>query len=392
MIAAAVGFVTTVIFGILANRCLDKNDSSPASYDPIINDQDCHLAGMGVAFIGSEDMAMGKQGVLLITSGDLLTTFTEGSAAASPGGMWVLDMREGGAAEPMRIRLELFPAGRRFQGHGLDVSNSTDRVYTVSHNGDHSSVDIFQIHYNQECLVSLPWSCPPLSLTFLRSIASSIFPSYGINDVVEAAENQIYVTQWQPFSFPMRGTHNPMTWTEKMNSWSSYLVHLMGPKMTQVFHCTWTKDSDATCVAASDQKFLGANGMTIDKDGDLLYVNDPEDKMITVMERDKETGMLNKVSEIILPFGADNIEYDDETNDIIIATIHDFNAVDEKFKGKDVYVAGGMAIAHKEDDWEVHDILNHDGSLLNQISAASRFGDKVVLGSPFSEGILFCKM
>merc|ERR1712123_327912 len=149
MIAAAVGLVTAVLFGILANICLDKNDISSSSYDPIINDQDCHLAGMGVGFIGSEDMALGKHGVLLITSGDLLTTFTEGSAAASPGGMWVLDMREGGAAEPMRIPLELFPVGRRFQGHGLDVSNSTDRVYAVSHNGDHSSVDIFQIHYNQ---------------------------------------------------------------------------------------------------------------------------------------------------------------------------------------------------------------------------------------------------
>ena len=88
--------------------------------------------------IASEDMALGKHGVLFITSGDLLTTFTEGAAAASPGGLWVLDMREGGAPEPSRIPLELLPGGRRFQGHGLDVSNTTDRVYSVSHNGDHS--------------------------------------------------------------------------------------------------------------------------------------------------------------------------------------------------------------------------------------------------------------
>ena len=154
--------------------------------------------------IGSEDMALGKHGVLIITSGDLLTTFGEGSAAARPGGIWVLDMREGGGPEPVRIQLEFLPKGRRFQAHGLDVSNTTDRVYAISHNGDHSSVDIFQIHYNQECLVSLPWSCHPLSLTFLRSVSSSIFPNYGINDVVEAGENEIYVTQWQPFSFPVR--------------------------------------------------------------------------------------------------------------------------------------------------------------------------------------------
>ena len=162
--------------------------------------------------------------------------------------------------------------------------------------------------------------------------------------------------------------------------------------MTEVFLCSWTETSDATCVAASDQKFVGANGLTIDQDRAVVYVNDPEDKMITVMKRDKETGKLNKESEMIMSFGADNIEYDDEADEIIIATIHDFAAVDKRFDGEDVPVTGGMALARKKDGWEVHDILNHDGTKLNQISAAARFGDKVVLGSPFSEGILVCKI
>jgi hypothetical protein len=65
-------------------------------------------------------------------------------------------------------------------------------------------VDIFQISCNQDCLASLPWSCQPVSLTFLRSVTSNIFPKYGINNVAEAEENQIYVTQWQTFSLPSR--------------------------------------------------------------------------------------------------------------------------------------------------------------------------------------------
>ena len=190
----------------------------------------------------------------------------------------------------------------------------------------------------------------------------------------------------------IRGTRNPQTRTELKLRMLSKIIQQKRLKMTKVFRCTWTEYSDATCMAASDQKFLGANGITIDQGGHMLFVSDPGDKMITIMERNKGTGMLNKVSEIILPFGADNIEYDDETNDIILATIHDLRAVDEKFKGADVRVAGGMAIAHNKDDWEVHNILNHDGSKLNQISAASRFGDKIVLGSPYSEGILVCKV
>ena len=204
MTVKTVSFVTVVIIGIFTKICLNKSDVSSMPSEPIFNDNGFALAGMGAGFIGSEDMALGKHGVLFITSGDLHTTFTQGAASANPGGMWVLDMRKGGAEEPKKIQLESIPAGRRFQGHGLDVSNTTDRVYTVSHNGDHSSVDIFLISYNQECLASLPWACQPVSLTFLRSVTSNIFPNYGINDVVEAEDNQIYVTQWQPFSLPIR--------------------------------------------------------------------------------------------------------------------------------------------------------------------------------------------
>ena len=196
--------VTIVVVCILVQLGLSKPELQSTPPNLRFNDQECHRAGVGVGMIASEDMALGKHGVLFITSGDLYMTFTQGAASANPGGMWVLDMREGGAAEPRKIQLESFPVGRRFQGHGLDVSNTTERVYTVSHNGDHSSVDIFQISYNQDCLASLPWACQPVSLTFLRSVTSNIFPNYGINDVVEAEDNQIYVTQWQPFSLPIR--------------------------------------------------------------------------------------------------------------------------------------------------------------------------------------------
>ena len=168
------------------------------------HDAGCDLAGQGVGMIGSEDLALGKHGVLFLTSGDLHNTFSTGAASASPGGLWVYDMREGGAAEPVQITLESLPAGRRFQGHGLDVSNTTDRVYSVTHNGDHSSVDIFHISYHLHCVQALPWSCTPVTLSFLRSISSDLFPNMGINDVVEVEHNQVYVTQWQPFSWPER--------------------------------------------------------------------------------------------------------------------------------------------------------------------------------------------
>ena len=80
-------------------------------------------------------MALGRHGVLFITSGDLHNTFTMGSAAASAGGVWVLDMREGGVLSPTELQLRSLPGEGRVQRHGIDVSNITDRLYTVTHIG-----------------------------------------------------------------------------------------------------------------------------------------------------------------------------------------------------------------------------------------------------------------
>ena len=82
--------------------------------------------------IGSEDLALAKHGILIITSGDLvrffqkssgssdfmmkiskqsvmsvplfqINLFQNGAAKASPGGLWAFDMREGGGQDPVRF-------------------------------------------------------------------------------------------------------------------------------------------------------------------------------------------------------------------------------------------------------------------------------------------------
>ena len=159
--------------------------------------------------------------------------------------------------------------------------------------------------------------------------------------------------------------------------------------MTELFHCSWTDYSPVICVAASEEKFLGANGVTTNDERDKVFVNDPEDKKITVMKRDKVTGKLTKESEIVLPIHADNIEYDDEADEIIMGTVFDLRQF-QKFNGEGDTVPGGLSVASKKEGWTVEHILNHDGTKLSQISAGARLGNKVVLGSPFSKGILVC--
>lgn len=94
---------------------------------------------------------------------------------------------------------------------------------------------------------------------------------------------------------------------------------------------------------------------------------------------------------------ADNIEYDEATGDIHVGSIPLPLASLRYMKGEDTLAApGGLIVMHKiqgstsEEVWEVKHEVNHDGSLLPQISAAVLHGSKVVMGSPFSNGVLLC--
>ena len=93
--------------------------------------------------------------------------------------------------------------GFRFQPHGMDISNTTDRLYVINHNQGYSSVIIFEIRYNVKCLMDKDCIFEnAASLIFKSEISSNIFPFMGLNDVVEASTNEIYVTQWLPYPYP----------------------------------------------------------------------------------------------------------------------------------------------------------------------------------------------
>jgi len=143
-------------------------------------------------------------------------------------------------------------------------------------------------------------------------------------------------------------------------------------------------------VSATEESFIGANGITLSGDGNTVFVNDPVDKRITVMARDRVSGRLSKSSIINLPVAVDNIEFDDQSGEIIVGTIPDLKSAVKK-----IDVPGGMAVLRRKtnsEEWEWKSILEHDGTKLSQISAASRLGNRIVLGSPFSEGALLCSL
>ena len=381
--------VVGIVIAILVRKVQIRLESlrPPPGYS--YNDESCQLIGQARGLLGSEDLALGKHGILFISSGDIIRGFAEGFSQAAQGGVWILDIRQKPVQEPIKLEILGVPDGLDFHLHVLDVSNSTDRIYAVNHQLTKSSVDVFQILYNTECLQET-WTCPPVSLQFITTIASPLFPHAGMNDVVEVDEDHFYVSQFQAFPMPAQGSHNPSGPTEIFRTLIGLPIFFLSLKWTTVFVCSLSR---GTCQAATEEMFNGANGMTISPDRQLVFVNDPMEKVVTVMRRGPDSYQLTKESLIKLPVPADNIEYDDETDQIIIGTIPDVPAAMEHMMGnKSVAVPGGLAIASPRPTggWQVRSVLEHDGTKLAQISAAARYGGTVVLGSPGSEGLLVC--
>ena len=131
--------------------------------------------------------------------------------------------------------------------------------------------------------------------------------------------------------------------------------------------------------------------MPIEEVVDVNLLSQTE-KLITVFKVNKHDLKLTKESTIQLPVAADNIEYDDETGDILMGTIPDITSMIKKgFGDGEVLVPGGLAVAGRQGPgWVVRDVLEHDGAKLEQVSAAARFGSTVFLGSPGAEGLLVC--
>lgn len=95
------------------------------------------------------------------------------------------------------------------------------------------------------------------------------------------------------------------------------------------------------------------------------------------------------------PSLCDNIEWDEATNRIYCG------AIPQPLKDGKAYpplIAPGEIIAipapssNSESPWPTNFeyVLTHDGRKLNQFSAGIVYGNKVVAGSPFNDGVLVC--
>ena len=371
---------------------------------PIQHDEHCELRAPD-GMVGSEDMAIGRHGLLFVGSGDVLHIVEHGTKDVASGGIWALDLGGGGGGGggglPERLELRGFDQARHgFHAHGLYVSNATDRLYVVNHAHEYSGVEIFRIDYGDDgggggggdgAAGGGRRKLPVLHHQHTIGADGKTFPLRAINDVVEAGGDgedgaQVYVTQWLPFAVPLAGKKHAATLAEFAASvLAPTLAGLFGIRHTSVLRCDRSIASGRAgggwqwaCAAELDGQFVSANGITIAPDRGSVLVNDPPLQRVSVFGRDKAKagaaaagggggggggggsssggsggGRLSFLYSFGTGESADNIEWEGgggegEGDSVIMGTIpvlHQY--VTNDVLGKSEPVAGGARVAHR---------------------------------------------
>lgn len=344
--------------------------------------------------LATEDLQEYRPGVLVGGAGSTLDAFAHGAENAPAGYLVAVDVRSG-KPEVSRLTVLGLPAHVRFQPHGLFLSQRTQRLYAVSHGGVSgvgTRVEMFSIKEGKDGLPVFTWE--------MAIGGGHHFGNCVLNSVVEGQGDEIYVTQWQNTAVPAAGDENPSTVGEVAGRLANLAITI-GAVVgnTGVHQCTFDLASKSTirCRWVS-YGYVHANGITINKARDTLYVADPIRRKVHVLARDAASGDLSELKDRTwkLPHAADNLHMDERTGEIHVGTIPRVDHV--LFKSP--LVAGGMLTAKPDDreatGFKVEEVVMHGGSKLSQVSTCLPVTDPKsnkswnVCGSPISKGLLIC--
>ena len=359
---------------------------------------------------GAEDIVLGQNGWVFTSSLDGSRLFESGvTVGCRDGGIWAFQLK---IPHPTVVMVPLWRSARNKPSHMIDtrycphthgmyLSNSTNRLYVITHYGYSSQIEVFDIEYEPE-------NKAPPTLTWVRAVASSSFPNMGINDVVEgASKDELYVTQFLPSfaSVPHGGRKHPANFNEWIGQALLVPSFLLGLRLTTVQYCKFSDDPDkpAQCQPQRNLKFLAANGITITDDRNTVYVNDVLGYKIVEAKRQTDGTLQPSGVTIPLTHAVDNIEWKLHAGreEIWMGTIESIITLVQNERvpyEKRAVVPGGLARVVKDDSdghpgtWSEQQIAyHHDGRTLSQISSGFSHDGKSYMGSAYARGVLICR-
>jgi len=397
--------IAIIFIGNKINHQLEKYGVfSKFNWDTNKPDISCESIGVK-EMSNSEDLQMGKHNLIFISVGDLHNIMGHGTDKAENGGVFVYDMNGAAGKLPIKLEVNNFPEGHKLFVHGLYISNSTDRLYAVNHQGHADTIEVFSVTYSPSCISFDTFTCPPVSLTHTKTIASPLFINFGMNDVAEGkvTDNggELYTTRWLYSPLPQGGKKDPNnTLQEKLWDLQNTYIALSETRLpSNLVRCWWGKDEEAKCEDATVHQFVAPNGITTTPDRSFVFVSDPTAQELVVLKRQSNGQLVHHVTHK-LPYAVDNLDYDAYDGSIVAGGMPVLWKTVLKVTGLGDPNVPGSILRITNDDWgriQFDNEFLHNGDIMTgSVSMGLRRRSsettkvRFVLGSPFSRGILVC--
>lgn len=245
---------------------------------------------------------------------------------------------------------------RAFEPGGIDLWQErlpsgllSHRLFVVNHAGP--EVVVFDVSPQGDLTVAQRFTDPRMT---------------SPNDVVATGPSSFYVTN---------------DTASGRASWRGKADFLLGLPTGAIFHY----DGNSWSVVADGLQF--PNGLTLNKDGDMLFVAEMRAEAIRRYARDPATDQLEMEERIQLPSFPNNLSVDDQDRILIGAVPQPFayKAFTERLRD----MAPSQVI--RLSDGEVETIFQDTGRELSAATVASQVGNRTLIGSAADDKFLMCQ-
>jgi len=257
-----------------------------------------------------------------------------------------------------------------FHPHGLNVFKHDGKIFilVVNHRRDADSVEIFTFNRERNELV------------FFESVTHSLF--YNLNDVVAVSTSNpsgkefhfgFYTTNW--LRYPM-GTLLNLIEAITHRPWST------------VVYCEGHRSFTCRDVIPSGQIQM-ANGIMTSADETIVYLMASTSKTLHILKRDTETNQLKSIQDVYVDSGCDNILL--ASPDHIYLGCHPNKFAFLKHRATGVPAPSQVIKVTKgPKTYEVHEVFHSNGEDISASSVATSYGNKLIIGAVFEDGLLIC--
>ncbi|CAD8184340.1 unnamed protein product [Paramecium pentaurelia] len=334
---------------------------------------------------GPEDMTQFNSTTIIIGSGNFQKVYARGKPELEQQGIYAIINSNKKHYSVIKLQLKNFPKDVALYIHGIYLRKQKDGNYLfvinhAYHNGG-ERIEVFKIDEQ-------------LELTYVHSIIMDEQYTGILNDLIVIEDNRFLITTYMPLPDPKQGRHT----ADAMHILKTLFYQLTKQKTTYILDCRFTKGNtliQPICKQIPNTSGIMRNGLTWNKK-DLVWVADSVEKGFTEYQMKGDELIFKRF--VPVQNGVDNIEYQEESNSLVIGLIpklYNYFQLDHFVKNNDLDRQTNFeywgAIGVYDLNKDQLRIISQNRYLSKGLAGGLVSGDNLFLGSWCDVSVMVCQ-